>query len=307
MSSSRHWGPLLVWSVLVLVTSLLPLAIGWDRLPDPVATHWGFEGSADASMPLAAVPLIIVALIGVGLLTTSLFRAGGEPTPEAFAMVGLMGGLGTALVGLLVYLNWDAATWDEAGTFNLWHVGVVLAGAFAGGAAGFVVGRGWYPQRPVTTADGPMIEVASGERVSWVGRASVRWPLLLLGGAAFVFVGVPVVGRWLAGLFVLLALAFMQVEANVNNDGLTIRLSGIPVRRIGLDKVSSARAIDLEPAQWGGWGWRASPNGSAIVLRRGEALELTFKGGRRFAVTVDDAATGAALLNGLVARLLGEA
>jgi hypothetical protein len=78
------------------------------------------------------------------------------------------------------------------------------------------------------------------------------------------------------------------------------------VRRIALDKVSSARAIDLEPAQWGGWGWRASPNGSAIVLRRGEALELTFKGGRRFAVTVDDAATGAALLNGLVARLLGE-
>jgi hypothetical protein len=51
---------------------------------------------------------------------------------------------------------------------------------------------------------------------------------------------------------------------------------------------------------------RAAPNGSAIVLRRGEALELTFRGGRRFAVTVDDAATGAALLNGLVARHLGE-
>ena len=69
------------------------------------------------------------------------------------------------------------------------------------------------------------------------------------------------------------------MEANVNNDGLIIRLSGMPVRRIALDKVSSARAIDLEPAQWGGWGWSASPHGSAIVLRRGEALELTFKGG----------------------------
>ena len=74
-------------------------------------------------MPLATVPLLIVALIGVGLLTTSLFRAGKEPTPEAFAMVGLMGGLGIALVGLLVYLNWDAASWDEAGLFNLWHGG----------------------------------------------------------------------------------------------------------------------------------------------------------------------------------------
>jgi hypothetical protein len=30
---------------------------------------------------------------------------------------------------------------------------------------------------------------------------------------------------------------------------------------------------------------------------------VTFENGRRFAVTVDDAATGAALVNGLVARL----
>ncbi|HSK06376.1 MAG TPA: DUF1648 domain-containing protein [Acidimicrobiia bacterium] len=305
MSLPRRWGPLLLWSLLMLVISLIPLAIGWGRLPDPVATHWGFAGDADASMPRLAVPLLMVGLVGVGLLTTSLFRAGKEPTPEAFAMVGLMGGMGTALVGLVVYLNWEAASWAEAGTFNLWHVGLVLAGAFAGGATGFVLGRRWYPVRSVTAA-GPMIEVAPGERVSWVGRASVRWPLLLLGGAALVFVGVPDIGAWLAGLFVILALAFMQVEANVDNDGLTIRLGGIPVRRIALDRVSSARAIDLEPAQWGGWGWRASPNGSAIVLRRGEALELTFTGGRRFAVTVDDAATGAALLNGLLARLLGE-
>lgn len=145
MSSSRRWGPLLLWSLLMLVISLLPLAIGWGGLPDPVATHWGFAGNADASMPLAAVPLLMVGLIGVGLLTTSLFRAGKEPTPEAFAMVGLMGGLGTALVGLVVYLNWDAASWDEAGTFNPWHVGLVLAGAFAGGAAGFVVGRRCIP------------------------------------------------------------------------------------------------------------------------------------------------------------------
>jgi hypothetical protein len=113
-------------------------------------------------------------------------------------------------------------------------------------------------------------------------------------------------GLWSGGLVGLLALAFLQVEANVNNDGLTVRLGGIPVRRIRVEKISSARAIDLEPAKWGGWGWRAAPNGSAIVLRRGEAMELTFLGGRRFAVTVDDAATGAALLNGLVARHLGE-
>jgi hypothetical protein len=39
------------------------------------------------------------------------------------------------------------------------------------------------------------------------------------------------------------------------------------------------------------------------VLRRGDAIEVALRNDRRFAVTVDDAATGAALLNGLVARL----
>ena len=306
MSSLRRWGPLLGWSLGVLAVSLLPLAIGWGHLPDPVATHWGVAGTPDGHMSLVLVPWLMVGLVVVGLITTSLFRVGGEPTPEAFAMVGLMGGLGTALIGLLVNLNWDASTWDEAGSFQLWHVGVVLIGAFGGGLVGFALGRRWYPVSPASKTGAELIEVAPGERVSWVGRTSVRWPLLLLGGAALVFVVLPDWGMWLGAIFVLLALAFMQVEANVNNDGLTVRLGGIPVRRIRIAKISSARAIELEPAEWGGWGWRASPNGSAIVLRRGEALELTFLGGRRFAVTVDDAATGAALLNGLVARLLGE-
>jgi hypothetical protein len=209
-------------------------------------------------------------------------------------------------MGLLVHLNWDAATWDEAGRFNPWHVGLVLAGAFVGGLVGFALGRKLHPERSASSKDGPVIEVAPGERVSWVGRTSVRWPLLLLGSATVLFLVLPDWGIWLGSLLGVLALALMQVEANVNNDGLTVRLGGIPVRRIRIGKISSARAIDLEPAEWGGWGWRASPHGSAIVLRRGEALELTFRGGRRFAVTVDDAETGAALVNGLVARLLGE-
>jgi hypothetical protein len=307
MARLRGWVPILWWAAGVLAVSLLPLALGWSHLPDRVATHWGVNGNPDGNMALIAVPWLMVGLIGVGLLTTSLFRMEGAPTPEGFAMIGLMGGLGTALTGLLVHLNWDTATWDEAGRFDPWHVGLVLAGAFVGGLGGFALGRRFHPERSASRRDGPVIEVAPGERVSWVGRTTVRWPLLLLGVAILLFVVLPHWGVWLGALLVAAALASMQVEANVNNDGLTIRLGGIPVRRIRIGKISSARAIDLEPAEWGGWGWRASPNGSAIVLRRGEALELTFSGGRRFAVTVDDAETGAALLNGLVARLLGGA
>ncbi len=303
----RQWRRLLGFSLAVFVIGLIPLMIGWAFLPDPVASHWGASGAPDGSLPRAALPLLMVGLIVVALLTTSLFRVEGEPTAEAFGMVGLLGGMGVALMTLTVMLNWDVASWEQAGSFAFWHVGVVLVGAFGGGVTGFLLGRRWYPTRTTTMADGPVIEVAPGERVSWVGRTSVRWPLSFLGLAVGAYLLIPGWGVWLAILFVLIGLAMMQVEANVNNDGLVVRLGGIPVRRIGLDRVSSARSIDLEPAEWGGWGWRASPNGSAIVLRRGDALELTFLGGRRFAVTVDDAATGAALLNGLVARRVGEA
>jgi hypothetical protein len=113
----------------------------------------------------------------------------------------------------------------------------------------------------------------------------------------FIFPALPL---WAFLAIVGLGLVMSQVEANVTNDGLRVRLGGIPVRRIGVDEMSSARSIDLEPTEWGGWGWWVASGTSAIVLRRGEALEVTFKNGRRFAMTVDDSSTGAALLNGLI-------
>ena len=41
---------------------------------------------------------------------------------------------------------------------------------------------------------------------------------------------------------------------------------------------------------------------ASVVLRSGPALRLTRRDGRTFLVTVDDAATGAALLNDLIAE-----
>ena len=298
----NRWGRLLLWAGAMIVVGLLPLIVAWGQLPDPVATHWGFGGEPNGSMPLALTPLLQIGIVAIGLLTTSLFRVEGEPTAEAFAMVGLMGGLGFVLNISLVQLNWGAETWTDAGGFTMWHLAAVLVGAFLGGVAGYVLGRRWYPVKETAGVAGPIVDVADGERVAWVGRTAVRWPVFLLGGAAVIFVLIPGWGRWLALLFVLLTILFLQVEANVNNDGVRIRLSGIPVKKYPLADIGSARAIDLEPAAWGGWGWRASPNGWAIVLRRGDALELTLSNGRLFAVTVDDAATGAALVNGLVAR-----
>lgn len=54
-----------------------------------------------------------------------------------------------------------------------------------------------------------------------------------------------------------------------------------------------------------GWGYRGSRRTfgrAALVLRTGPAIRLDLTDNRTFAVTVDDAATGAGLLNDLRAR-----
>ena len=56
-------------------------------------------------------------------------------------------------------------------------------------------------------------------------------------------------------------------------------------------------------AEFGGWGYRVGRGGRVgVVLRTGEGLQVERSGGRSFVVTIDDAATGAALLNTLAAR-----
>jgi len=256
-------------------------------------------------MPLAAVPLLIVGIVAIGLLTTSLFRWEGEPTAEAVAMIGLMGAIGVSLSVSLVVLNWDAVSWEQAEPFTWWHIAVVVVLGIGGVAIGYQVGKRWYPP-PVRTReviDTAVIEVADGESVTWTGVCRVWWPLALVGGVGIVFLVMPDWWKVLGLLFFALAFLFSAVFVTVNDEGIEVRLGGrIPVRRIGLDKVVRAASIDLEPARWGGWGWRVAPGRSAIVLRRGDAIEITFADDRQFAVTVDDAATGAALLNGLRAR-----
>ena len=67
--------------------------------------------------------------------------------------------------------------------------------------------------------------------------------------------------------------------------------------------MDGARALNVKPMNHGGWGHRGSLlllGKAAVVVRRGDAIEVTLRGGRQFLVTVDDAETGAALLNGLV-------
>jgi hypothetical protein len=91
----------------------------------------------------------------------------------------------------------------------------------------------------------------------------------------------------------------------VDARGVRVRsVLGFPTIAIPLDQVTSADVIEVQAlAQYGGWGIRWALNRRiGVIVRSGEALEVHRAKGLDLVVTVSDAATAAALLNGLVKR-----
>jgi len=147
-------------------------------------------------------------------------------------------------------------------------------------------------------------------RAAWTGRAHLAWwlPLVLIAIGVILAVSArSLVGAIPAALLLLVYLAFGWIKVTVDVRGLQIRYGVLPrpVTSVPLDDIRRAERIDLAPLQWGGWGYRGSRKAfgrAAVVLRGGDAIKLQLTDGGEFAVTVDDAATGAALLTDLLAQ-----
>ena len=173
----------------------------------------------------------------------------------------------------------------------------------------WVVAPRW--RRPETASvsppSGDVIKVEPGERVTWIGHASNRWLLaiamaLALSGAALLLVAwVIAVPLLLTGMFGLLA--FHSVVTRVDSRGVHVSLGslGWPRLNVAINDVEYATAVQIDPLRWGGWGYRLSSRGPAVVVRRGPGLLLERRTQPPFAVTVDDADEAAAVVNGLIA------
>ncbi|EQD40866.1 lipoprotein, partial [mine drainage metagenome] len=104
---------------------------------------------------------------------------------------------------------------------------------------------------------------------------------------------------------VAVSMGVSTIKVVVDANGLKVYYGpfGWPSSRISLARISQASAVDVRPMAWGGWGYRGSMRmlrRAAVVLRRGEGIRLDLADGKIFVVTVDDAETGAQLLNDLV-------
>ncbi|MGK5545384.1 hypothetical protein ACSNOH_11720 [Streptomyces sp. URMC 127] len=288
-----------------------------DRLPDPVATHFSGSGGADGFTTLGAFPYEALGmLLGAALLCTGLVYA----TRGQRVFVGLgcaVAGLLGALTVAVLLSNAGAETADGV-RLGPQALGLAVAAAAVAAVLGVPAGgRGPAAPQPEAAAGpeaAPRFELREGESVLWTRSAGSR-PLLAGGGylMAAGAVLVPLAG-WASGLGLLaggaVLCACFAVRVTVDRHGLTVNVLGLPRPRvrIPLDRIAEAGHRDVEPLRdLGGWGYRAVPGRSGFALRSGPAVVVRLTTGSEFVVTVDDAATAAALLAALAERARGAA
>ncbi|WP_257585572.1 MULTISPECIES: DUF1648 domain-containing protein [unclassified Streptomyces] len=288
-----------------------------DRLPDRLATHWSGGSAPDGSMPLwqaCAFPTAVWLLIA---LAVSVRRRRAWASTRAWAAIALAPA-GVVLLGAQVSIvgaNLDRADWHQARQPSWWIAVTLALAAVAGVIAWRLTVRA---ASAAPRAGTPALDLPRDERLVWFSRAANPWLQLLSAVAGVAAVGSAVglaLGLAPAGTLgivcascAVVALAgtvSSSVRAKVSEAGLEISFGpfGRPVRRWSPDALESARAERRLPSQVGGWGYRISGLGTTVMLRAGDCLVVRPRGRRSdFAVSLDDAERGAALLNALRAR-----
>lgn len=298
-----------------LVASTFVVATAWSsELPDPVAVHIGTDGPDGYSSLAGALwpPAILTAVLAIACWALAFFwgRTALVRRISAATALGLSAFLSTLTIGLL---DLQRGLTDAA---DVGSTGLVVTLAFVLGLVAAALGAWLTPgdlRQPTTDpipASAVVLPLGPDESASWVTHAESRTALVVGGGVAVLVVAL---GLLLSAPFVLVpavvvagaVLTSTWFTVTVDRRGLTVRSAvGWPRFVVPLDEVVRAEVVAVRPfAEFGGWGYRVGRAGRVgVVLRTGEGLQVERTGGRSFVVTVDDAATGAALLNTLAAR-----
>ncbi|MGW1743529.1 hypothetical protein ACWCPQ_32550 [Nocardia sp. NPDC001965] len=305
--------------ILSAVPGIVVLTAAANRLPDPLATHFGPDGADGFTGRVPAVfvsaglgiglAVLFAAIVIVSSRTNKPVRRPDTPVDPIRLLIGSAWGI-SGFLGVLMsasaLANLDATDPAQV-TLSGWAFPIAGAAGLLCGAVGWIVA----PPSPITGAAPESAEpLALGrtERVSWSRRTTSPWMLMtgavtLLMGVAVGFVVHPLTGVMLAVTGALLAhLALVRVT--VDQRGLTVGIGplGRPRWRLRPADIATVAADDISPVQYGGYGIRLIPGSTAVVLRGGPGIVVTRRSGRRFVVSVDDAETGAGVLAGVVAR-----
>ena len=300
--------PVLIWIAAVALAVSLR-----DRLPEPVAVHYSVSGAADGFLGFwANLAVLTVLLVVTGGVAGSVGLSASRPPAVARVAGALAVGVTILITGIFgLTLASQRGLADAAqGRLELWWIPVLLVVAGAAGAATYTL-----MPRPTTTdlaadPDAPRVPLAAGVRAVWVrsqrmAGLTLLIPALLLGGTVIGFVVDSWLPLWVAGLVAGLMAAMGFWTVTIDHAGLRYQaVLGLPRRTVALDHVIDATVVQAHPLRdVGGWGIRMNrQGGTGLYLRAGEAIEVHIRDSAPLVVTVDDAATGAGLLNTLLDR-----
>lgn len=312
------WRFLLVALIIPILLAAVGLVLMWswrDALPDPVAIHWTSSGPDGFSARDTAIWITAAGVAGTSVLITLAvvpFLRGGGRGPMLRAMGATSLWMAVTLGGTLlwsIHVQRGLADATQAS-----GIGGGVAAAFGLGVVAALAGWFLQPaQQSVelgSTANVP-VTIAPNQSVVWLGSAQMsRVPRILLTmlPLLLVVVGVfslvlegPQPGWGLIGTGILVAVAVAlttSFRVSIGPAGLSVRGAlGWPRTHLRLDEIASVQVREVNGfAEFGGWGWRARPDATGIVLRNGQAIWVKRHKGRDLVVTVNDAPVAAGVL-----------
>ena len=292
------------------------LAYGAE-LPDRVATHFSASGAPDASMTQQQLLVVLGVMMVLGLggcVAIALARRPLRPmvAPAVSFLGAFIGALASGILAITAIDQRGLDRWQDASLAPWTVIPMIGAGLVAGGMAAWVASSLPVRRGTGTEAEPPTMELTPGERAFWSSTLTARWPLII--GLVTLLVALVVLARlaapWIVLVLLVVTLAvttFSRIKVTADRSGLRVRYGflGWPRTSVAIGRIAAARATDIHPAQWGGWGYRGSlalMKRAAVVLRAGPGLRLDLHDGKVFAVTIDYPDLPARLLNAEVSR-----
>ncbi len=303
--------------IAIVATGLVPYLAFHSDLPERVASHYGISGRPDGSMTPEQLLLVVGVMMVLGLgmcAVVALGRRRFQPmvAPGVSFIGAFIAGLAAGILAMTAIGQRNLDRWQDA-TLSPWAVILWLGASLAVGAAAARIAATLPSDDPDDAGNiPPALDLAPGERIFWTATLSARWPLML--GLVNLVLALVVTGLaepWI-GIFLLIAAiavtTFSRIRVTADHTGLTVRYGflGWPRTSVPIHRIATARAIEVRPSEWGGWGYRGNltlMNRAAVVLRAGPGLRLDLKDGKIFAITIDTPEAPAQLLNTEASRL----
>lgn len=282
-----------------------------SRLPDPLPVHWNVSGAVDgtaAQTTLGWGVLTVATVLAVAAIIV-IYLASPPVAGRFFAAALAFGtwiisGVGVSTVALSI----DATAAEEVRLPWWVLIAIVVIPAVLAVATGLIL-----PGKPDAGPGLPLgsdLHFAPGETVVWVDHVTSTWARWAAGAAALVAVAMifvePIVALPL-GIVAIVGALLSEVTVRIDGAGMHTLWGpmGWPRTVVSLGDIESVRAELIEPVQWGGWGYRVSKRGVAVVIRRGPGMVVSRRRRSDYAVTVPRAEEGARVLAALIARARG--